>query len=299
MSQTIHQLSHWREIQQTWQQAGFRVALVPTMGNLHEGHFSLVKLAQAHADKVVVSIFVNPLQFGPNEDFDRYPRTLEADVEALTQLGVDVVFAPSVDEVYPERVNEASASEGFLVVPPSNLTETLCGLSRPGHFAGVATIVLKLFNMVQPQLAVFGEKDFQQLAVLKAMVMALNLPIKLVSAPTCRTADGLALSSRNQYLSNEQRQQAVSINQALQAIQKGLVAGQSSEVLIEQAHEQLRLVGFDKIDYVAIRDPISLQPVMQFSEQGAVVLIAAWLGNTRLIDNLVVNSGRSDALSVK
>lgn len=290
MIHIIHHLSHWREIQQNWQKASLRVALVPTMGNLHEGHFSLVKLAQAHADKVVVSIFVNPLQFGPNEDFDRYPRTLAADVEALTALGVDVVFAPSAEEVYPERAHEASASEGFLVMPPASLTETLCGLSRPGHFAGVATIVLKLFNMIQPQLAVFGEKDFQQLAVLKAMVKALNLPIQMLSAPTCRAVDGLALSSRNQYLSREQRQQAVTIYQVLQSIQQGLLSGFSSEGLIEQAEEQLKSSGFDRVDYVAIRDPLSLQPVMHLSEQGAVVLVAAWLGNTRLIDNLVVST---------
>lgn len=290
MSQTIHQLSHWREVQQTWQQAGLRVALVPTMGNLHEGHFSLVKLAQAHADKVVVSIFVNPLQFGPNEDFDRYPRTLDADVHALTQLGVDVVFAPSVDEVYPERPNDGSPSEGFLVVPPASLTETLCGLSRPGHFSGVATIVLKLFNMIQPQLAVFGEKDFQQLAVLKAMVRALNLPIQLVSAPTRRAADGLALSSRNQYLTPEQRQQSVAIFNSLQMIATGLNEGQTSEMLIEQAHEQLSLAGFDRIDYVAIRDARSLQPIQRLDSDAVVILIAAWMGKTRLIDNLVVST---------
>lgn len=290
MSQTIHQLSHWREVQQTWQQAGLRVALVPTMGNLHEGHFSLVKLAQAHADKVVVSIFVNPLQFGPNEDFDRYPRTLDADVHALTQLGVDVVFAPSVDEVYPERLNDGSPSEGFLVLPPASLTETLCGLSRPGHFAGVATIVLKLFNMIQPQLAVFGEKDFQQLAVLKAMVRALNLPIQLVSAPTRRAADGLALSSRNQYLTAEQRQQSVAIFNSLQMIATGLNEGQTSEMLIEQAHEQLSLAGFDRIDYVAIRDARSLQPIQRLDSDAVVILIAAWMGKTRLIDNLVVST---------
>lgn len=290
MIHIIHHLSHWREIQPNWQKAGLRVALVPTMGNLHEGHFSLVKLAQAHADKVVVSVFVNPLQFGPNEDFDRYPRTLAADVDALTALGVDVVFAPSVEEVYPEGANSTASSEGFLVMPPVSLTETLCGLSRPGHFAGVATIVLKLFNMIQPQLAVFGEKDFQQLAVLKAMVRGLNLPIQILSAPTCRAVDGLALSSRNQYLSREQRQQAVTIYQVLQSIQQGLVSGFSSECLIEQAEAQLKSSGFDRVDYVAIRDPLSLQPVMHLSEQGAVVLIAAWLGNTRLIDNLVVST---------
>lgn len=290
MIHIIHHLSHWREIQQNWQKAGLRVALVPTMGNLHEGHFSLVKLAQAHADKVVVSIFVNPLQFGPNEDFDRYPRTLAADVDALTALGVDVVFAPSVEEVYPEGANSTASSEGFLVMPPVSLTETLCGLSRPGHFAGVATIVLKLFNMIQPQLAVFGEKDFQQLAVLKAMVKGLNLPIQILSAPTCRAADGLALSSRNQYLSREQRQQAVTIYQVLQSIQQGLLSGFSSDGLIEQAEAQLKSSGFDRVDYVAIRDPLSLQPVMHLSELGAVVLIAAWLGNTRLIDNLVVST---------
>jgi pantoate--beta-alanine ligase len=290
VTQVIHQVSSWRAIQQVWQDANQCVAIVPTMGNLHEGHFSLIKLAQAHADKVVVSIFVNPLQFGPNEDFDCYPRTLTADVQALTLLGVDVVFAPSVDEVYPERVSDFSYSEGFLVVPPVTLTETLCGLSRLGHFTGVATIVLKLFNIIQPQLAVFGEKDYQQLAVLKAMVQSLNLPIQIVSAPTCRALDGLALSSRNQYLTPDQRQRAVAIFQALKDIKQGLITGQTSDSLIEKAQAILRGVGFEKIDYVAIRDALSLQPITQLGSGDAVILIAAWLGKTRLIDNLVVST---------
>jgi pantoate--beta-alanine ligase len=260
------------------------------MGNLHEGHFSLVKLAQQHADKVVVSIFVNPLQFGPNEDFDRYPRTLEADVQALSQLGVDVVFAPGVDEIYPERGSESSGSEGFLVLPPPKLTNILCGESRPGHFTGVATIVLKLFNMIQPQFAVFGEKDYQQLAIIKAMIKALNLPIQILSAPTCRAADGLALSSRNQYLSTLERQQAPVIYQTLQTIALGLREGQSSEVLIEQAQQQLIRLGFNSIDYIAVRHPNSLEKLAQLGSEGAVVLIAARLGNTRLIDNLVVST---------
>ena len=290
MTQLIHQLVQWRTIQQQWQVSSQRIAFVPTMGNLHEGHFSLVKLAQQHADKVVVSIFVNPLQFGPNEDFDRYPRTLQADVKTLSKLGVDVVFAPSVDEVYPERGAESSGSEGFLVLPPPKLTNILCGESRPGHFTGVATIVLKLFNMIQPQLAVFGEKDYQQLAIIKAMVEALNLPIQIISASTCRAADGLALSSRNQYLSTLERQQAPAIYQTLQTIGLGLREGQSSEVLIEQAQQQLIRLGFNSIDYIAVRHPNSLEKLAQLGSEGAVVLIAARLGNTRLIDNLVVST---------
>ena len=290
MTQLIHQLVQWRTIQQQWQVSSQRIAFVPTMGNLHEGHFSLVKLAQQHADKVVVSIFVNPLQFGPNEDFARYPRTLQADVKTLSKLGVDVVFAPSVDEVYPERGAESSGSEGFLVLPPPKLTNILCGESRPGHFTGVATIVLKLFNMIQPQLAVFGEKDYQQLAIIKAMVEALNLPIQIISASTCRAADGLALSSRNQYLSTLERQQAPAIYQTLQTIGLGLREGQSSEVLIEQAQQQLIRLGFNSIDYIAVRHPNSLEKLAQLGSEGAVVLIAARLGNTRLIDNLVVST---------
>jgi pantoate--beta-alanine ligase len=290
VTQLIHQLVQWRTIQQQWQVSSQRIAFVPTMGNLHEGHFSLVKLAQQHADKVVVSIFVNPLQFGPNEDFARYPRTLQADVKTLSKLGVDVVFAPSVDEVYPERGAESSGSEGFLVLPPPKLTNILCGESRPGHFTGVATIVLKLFNMIQPQLAVFGEKDYQQLAIIKAMVEALNLPIQIISASTCRAADGLALSSRNQYLSTLERQQAPAIYQTLQTIGLGLREGQSSEVLIEQAQQQLIRLGFNSIDYIAVRHPNSLEKLAQLGSEGAVVLIAARLGNTRLIDNLVVST---------
>lgn len=286
MTQLIHQLAHWRDIRQQWQDSSQRIAFVPTMGNLHEGHFSLVKLAQQHADKVVVSIFVNPLQFGPNEDFDRYPRTLDADVQALSQLGVDVVFAPNVDEVYPER---GAGSDGFLVLPPPKLTDILCGESRPGHFTGVATIVLKLFNMIQPQLTVFGEKDYQQLAIIKAMVRALNMPINIISAPTCRAADGLALSSRNQYLSTLERQQAPAIYQTLQTIALGLHQGQSSEVLIEQAQQELIRRGFDEVDYVAVRHPNTLESIGQLGSEGAVILIATRLGNTRLIDNLMVS----------
>lgn len=288
MTQVIHSLTDWHSLQSSWQAQSQRIALVPTMGNLHEGHFSLVKLAQQQADKVVVSIFVNPLQFGPHEDFDRYPRTLVADVKALTALGVDVVFAPEVREVYPEKAHNQASMDGFSVVPPSFLTDTLCGLTRPGHFNGVATIVLKLFNMIQPQVAVFGEKDYQQLAILKAMVKALNLPITVVSAPTARAADGLALSSRNQYLTATQRTQAPAIYAALQAIAQGLKQGQWSADLSAQAEQQLMQQGFDAVDYVAIRHPYSLHALTQLGHDGAVILIAARLGQTRLIDNLHV-----------
>lgn len=289
MTQVIHSLTDWHSLQSSWQAQSQRIALVPTMGNLHEGHFSLVKLAQQQADKVVVSIFVNPLQFGPHEDFDRYPRTLVADVKALTALGVDVVFAPEVREVYPEKAHNQASMDGFSVVPPSFLTDTLCGLTRPGHFTGVATVVLKLFNIIRPQVAVFGEKDYQQLTIIKAMVKALNIPLQLLSAPTSRADDGLALSSRNQYLTPAQRALAPVIYEALQQIKKGLRAGSFSDKLIEQTTEQLIDKGFDAVDYVAIRHPHSLQTLAQLGNEGAVVLVAAMLGSTRLIDNLVVS----------
>ena len=288
----IHQISLWREYQQQWQVEGHRVALVATMGNLHEGHFSLVKMAQAQADKVVVSIFVNPLQFGPNEDYDRYPRTLDADVRALSELGVDVIFAPSVSEVYPLSLDAAIASDGFKLVPPSSLTDTLCGLSRPEHFTGVATVVLKLFNMIQPQLAVFGEKDYQQLTIIKRMVSALNLPIWIISAPTHRAEDGLALSSRNQYLSTKERIQAASLYRALQDVKQGLIAKTSIDYLINQATQDLLNRGFDAVDYLTVRHPLTLAPVSRLGVEGAVVLVAAQLGKTRLIDNLVVEGAR-------
>ncbi|MBL4742945.1 MAG: pantoate--beta-alanine ligase, partial [Idiomarina sp.] len=257
------------------------VALVPTMGNLHEGHLTLVKRAQQHADVVVVSIFVNPMQFGANEDLDSYPRTLEQDCRALEALGVNAVFTPQVEDMYPRGMDQQTRIE----VP--GISDILCGANRPGHFVGVATVVCKLFNMVQPQFAVFGEKDFQQLQVIRLMTQDLSLPIDIIGEPTARAETGLALSSRNGYLSESQREQAAVIYRTLAGIAEKINAGTSVEAARQWAVTELETAGF-AIDYVEIRNANDLQPASATSGR-LVALIAAKLGSTRLIDNLVIN----------
>jgi pantoate--beta-alanine ligase len=254
------------------------IAFVPTMGNLHEGHIELVRMAKQRGSCVVVSIFVNPLQFGPNEDFDKYPRTLEADCAKLQGLA-DVVFAPAVDDMYPEQQT--------LYVEPPPIANELCGTFRPGHFRGMATVVLKLFNLVQPQIAIFGKKDYQQLAIIRQMVTQFNLPIEIVGAETARAADGLALSSRNQYLSTEERTEAVQMHRTLAEVANELNAGAKDLARIElKASQALANRGW-QVEYVAIRSQNGLiQPVA--TEQKLVVIAAARLGKTRLIDNLEV-----------
>jgi pantoate--beta-alanine ligase len=254
------------------------IAFVPTMGNLHEGHIELVRMAKQRGSCVVVSIFVNPLQFGPNEDFDKYPRTLEADCAKLQGLA-DVVFAPAVDDMYPEQQT--------LYVEPPPIANELCGAFRPGHFRGMATVVLKLFNLVQPQIAIFGKKDYQQLAIIRQMVTQFNLPIEIVGAETSRAADGLALSSRNQYLSTEERTEAVQMHRTLAEVANELNAGAKDLARIElKASQALANRGW-QVEYVAIRSQNGLiQPVA--TEQKLVVIAAARLGKTRLIDNLEV-----------
>ena len=253
-------------------------AFVPTMGNLHAGHVSLVELAKQHGQPVVASIFVNPLQFGAGEDFDRYPRTLGADCEELAAAGCDVVFAPDVAEMYP-------VPQTFAVQPPHSLATDLCGAFRPGHFSGVATVVLKLFNLVQPRVAVFGRKDFQQLLVIRELVRQFNLPIDIVSGDTLREADGLAMSSRNAYLGPSERIQAAQLQRELAAIVTAVQAGERDfETLAATAARHLKMAGW-RVDYVALRDAATLQAPSPDSTR-LVVLGAAWLGQTRLIDNL-------------
>ena len=256
-----------------------RVAFVPTMGNLHEGHLQLVRLARAQGSCVVVSIFVNPLQFGPSEDFDKYPRTLDSDCAKLEGLA-DVVFAPSVAEMYPEQ-------QTIFVEPPPMANE-LCGAFRPGHFRGVATVVLKLFNLVQPQLAVFGKKDYQQLAVIRQMVTQFNLPIEIVGAETARDIDGLALSSRNQYLSPAGRAQAPMLYRVLQGAAQRLSAGGENPERIQQEAVKTLEEGGWKVEYVSIRSQSGLA-IPPEGAQNLVILAAAWLGQTRLIDNLEIS----------
>ncbi|MBX8486740.1 pantoate--beta-alanine ligase [Pseudomonas cichorii] len=257
---------------------GKRIALTPTMGNLHSGHAALVTRASQRADFVVATIFVNPLQFGPNEDLASYPRTLDADKEKLLEAGCNLLFTPSVEEMYPHGM----ADQTLVSVP--HLSEGLCGASRPGHFDGVATVVSKLFNMVQPDLAVFGEKDFQQLAVIRALVRDLNMPIQIIGEPTVRAADGLALSSRNGYLSEEQRAKAPALYRVLSTVADGIRSNEAINSLVDIGKKTLEAEGF-RIDYLEVRDATSLRPATE-EDRDLVILVAAFLGKTRLIDNL-------------
>ncbi len=259
------------------------IALVPTMGNLHAGHLHLVALAKQQASCVVVSIFVNPLQFGANEDLANYPRSLEADCEKLDAAGVDIVFAPSVIEMYPQFDGQ-HLNQTMTVTAPAIANE-LCGASRPGHFSGVATVVAKLFNIVMPQLAVFGKKDFQQLHIIRALVQQFNLPITIVAGDTIREHNGLAMSSRNSFLSVDQKNTAAQLQQELNAIKLQIQHGSTDfNALILAATERLQASGW-LVDYISVRSALSLAPATT-QDQSLVILAAAKLGNTRLIDNV-------------
>lgn len=258
---------------------GQRIAFVPTMGNLHEGHLDLVRKARTLCDVVVVSIFVNPLQFGPNEDLDAYPRTLAADKEKLFAEGVQVLFAPSVKEIYPEGMDAQT------IVHVPDLGSTLCGNNRPGHFDGVTTVVSKLFNIVQPDMAIFGEKDFQQLSIVRKMTTDLCMPIEIVGVATTRDEDGLAKSSRNGYLTRKQREVAPVLNRVLKECREAVACGFDNFLQLEShARMQLLQAGFEP-DYFSIRDARTLQGVTDSTEEIAI-LAAAKLGQTRLIDNV-------------
>lgn len=260
-------------------------AFVPTMGNLHAGHVSLVAQAKQLGHPVVASIFVNPLQFGAGEDFERYPRTLDADCEKLAAAGCDLVFAPDVTEMYP-------VPQHYTVRVPDTLANDLCGAFRPGHFDGVATVVLKLFNLVQPRTAVFGKKDFQQLRVIRDLVQQFNLPIEIVAGETLREPDGLAMSSRNGYLAPAERLQAPQLHRELAAVVAALQTGERDhEALAATARRHLNMAGW-RVDYVAVRDAGTLATPTPDSTRW-VVLGAAWLGATRLIDNLDFVLGKS------
>ena len=278
--QTVHDAGALRAAIRGWRAAGQTVGFVPTMGNLHAGHFSLVRLARARADRVVASVFVNPTQFGPNEDFARYPRTLVQDQAGLAEHQCDLLFAPDVATMYPYGPEHTVR----LSVP--QITETLEGAHRPGHFDGVATVVCKLFNLVQPDLAVFGQKDFQQLKVIERMVRDLGLPVKVIAAPTQRAEDGLALSSRNQYLGEAERALAPRIHQVLVQMRDMLAKGHAPRVLEQAGAGQLERAGFAP-DYVAIRRAEDLAEPAAGERSGLVGLVAARLGSTRLIDNLL------------
>ncbi len=259
------------------QERAARLALVPTLGALHEGHLSLMRAARERAERVVVSIFVNPLQFGPQEDFARYPRNLEADLEKCASAGVEEVFHPEADQIYPP---------GFQThVEVSELAADLCGARRPGHFRGVATVVYRLFQLLQPDLAFFGEKDLQQLRVVQRMALDLGLPVEVCGCPIVRDSDGLALSSRNQYLSPAERVSALSIIRGLREARAAFAAGERDPAaLIERCRSALQAGGLRE-DYVELRDPDSLRPVVAQAEWDSRLLVAAFAGKTRLIDN--------------
>ena len=278
---TVHSLKELRRILKAYRQQEKTIALVPTMGNLHEGHISLVRKASEAADVVVTSIFVNPMQFGANEDLDAYPRTLAEDQDKLAPAGNTLIFAPSVSEIYPEGL----ANQTKVIVP--EVSEGHCGASRPGHFEGVATVVTMLFNMIQPDIAFFGEKDFQQLAVIRKMTLDLMMPIEIIGAPTVREEDGLAKSSRNGYLSEEERAIAPVVYKTLTHAAQQLEAGNSDFAALEQeARDTLTTAGL-RPDYFNIVNSLTLKPASE-ADKELTLLVAAFLGTTRLIDNLSV-----------
>lgn len=267
-----------------WRAQGQRIGFVPTMGNLHAGHLALVRQARDLCERVVCSIFVNPTQFGPNEDFARYPRTLEADAEALAGAGCDLLFLPSVGVMYPLGIERAVRVE----VP--GLSDVLCGAHRPGHFAGVATVVARLFNLVQPDVAVFGRKDYQQLQVIRQMVADLAFPIRIEAGDTVRESDGLAMSSRNQYLDAEQRPRAARLHAVLVEMAARSRAGEAVDAVEAWARSELQAAGF-VVDYAALRSPDRLDSPAPCGDGARVALVAARLGSTRLIDNLEFDPG--------
>jgi pantoate--beta-alanine ligase len=278
---TVTKIAAVRERVAQWRREGLRVAFVPTMGNLHAGHISLIELARKRGDRFVASIFVNPMQFGPNEDFAHYPRTPRNDESLLAEAGCDLMFMPDVAEIYP-----AGADHGTRVTVPE-LSGILDGEYRPGHFDGVSTVVAKLFNIVAPDVAVFGEKDFQQLTIIRRMVADLCIPIEIVGAPTVREADGLAMSSRNQYLTPEELKIAPQLNAALTRAAKRLAAGEKDLAAIEHAElATITRAGF-RPDYFSVRDAKTLVAPSADAHH-LVVLVAARLGKARLIDNVQI-----------
>ncbi|WP_414462101.1 pantoate--beta-alanine ligase [Hyphomicrobium sp. DY-1] len=272
---TVHDL---RKAVAKWRGRDQTVGLVPTMGALHAGHISLVKLAKKKADKAVVSIFVNPTQFAANEDLSRYPRDEAGDLAKLAAADADLVWSPGVEEMYPDGFSTG--------VRAGSAAKDLEGAFRPCHFDGVATVCAKLFNQVTPDIAVFGEKDFQQLAVLRQMVRDLNMPLKLIGSPTKRDADGLALSSRNAYLSEAERKIAPALYAAISALAKDVANGADIPAGVADAKRKVTAAGFTKIDYIEVRDAETLEPASTASGRPMRVLAACWLGKTRLIDNV-------------
>lgn len=276
----ISSISEMQETSNRLRAMGHTIGFVPTMGYLHEGHLKLVEVAKEHASVVVVSIFVNPTQFGPKEDYNRYPRDPEGDLRKLSELKVDYVFMPEAQEMYPE---------GFqTVVSVKELTRGLCGASRPGHFDGVATVVTKLFNIVKPHFAVFGQKDYQQLTVISRMVKDLNMDIMIIGVPTVREPDGLAMSSRNSYLTSEERKSALCLYKSIQKAQEMVLGGErDAERIKEEIKRFILSFPFTKVDYVTIVHPYTLEELKRI-EQESLLALAVFVGNTRLIDNAII-----------
>ena len=285
MADTLHRfdtLEPLRAQVAAWRRAGERIVLVPTMGALHAGHLALAAHARAIGQRTVVSIFVNPTQFGPTEDFSRYPRDTETDLALLAGAGADAVWLPTVETMYPE---------GFATrIEPGPAAEGLCGTFRPGHFSGVATVVTKLLNQVGPDVALFGEKDFQQLQVIRSVVRDLDIPVAIEGVPTLREADGLALSSRNRYLAPAERATAPRLHAVLAGIAEGLAAGAEAAPLVAEGISELEAAGFGPVQYLEVRDAATLAPVARVGRE-ARVIAAAYLGGTRLIDNVAVPPG--------
>jgi pantoate--beta-alanine ligase len=280
----VKTIEEMRAFRKSLRKSGKRLGLVPTMGALHEGHLSLVRAARDKSDVVAVSIFVNPTQFGPNEDFAKYPRTLKSDSAMLEREKVDVIFAPSVEDMYPVRTVTWVTVEG--------MSDRLCGKSRPGHFRGVTTVVSKLFNIIEPDTAFFGQKDAAQVAIIRRMVRDLNMPVSVEVCPIIRESDGLALSSRNAYLSPAERNSALVLHRSLQRAQKLFDQGErDSEKLIAASKQEFATEPSARLDYFEIVDPDSLEPMPTISTP-ALIAVAAFVGNTRLIDNIFVDPKR-------
>ncbi len=278
---TVHTIVEMRDIVRDWRRAGDLVALTPTMGGLHEGHLSLIRAARRRARRVIATIFVNPTQFGKGEDFEAYPRDDVRDAEMLASAGCDLIFAPSVTEMYPDGFGTTVSVDG--------VANEMCGGHRPGHFDGVTTVVSKLLNQVQPDYAIFGEKDWQQLVTIRQMVRDLDMPVRIASSPTVREADGLAMSSRNRYLSRQERAIAAKLNKALFASADHIAHGVPLERVIFACRKALLSAGFESIDYLDARDAHTLAPVEGFADGNeSRLFVAARLGKTRLIDNVPI-----------
>ena len=279
--EVIKSPSEMQQKASAWRREGKVIAFVPTMGYFHEGHLSLMREGRERGDVLVVSIFVNPTQFGPGEDFDRYPRDMERDLRMAEEVGVDVIFAPTVEEMYPEGYQT--------YVEVEKVTKYLCGLSRPGHFRGVTTVVTKLFNIVKPHVALFGQKDYQQLITIQRMVKDLNMDVEIVGMPTVREEDGLAASSRNVYLSPEERKAALSLHRSLRRAEELFSEGvRESQRILEEVKKVLEAEPLVKIDYVHVCDPETLEDIEGPIGERALVAVAAKVGTTRLIDNTLV-----------